>query len=78
VRYYEAGRYLLERDLVTMDSAYGRIQVKRIRYPGGEVRYAPEFEVCRRIAGEQGLPLRTVYDSVLKAASEKSLRNIKE
>jgi hypothetical protein len=78
VRYYEAGRYLLERGHDTMDSPYGRIQVKRIRYPGGEVRYAPEFEVCRRIAREKAIPLRTVYDSVSKAASEKSLRNIKE
>jgi hypothetical protein len=69
VRYYGANRYLLERDHVTLDSAFGRIPVKRIRYPGGEVRYAPEFEVCRRIALEKGLPLRRVYDDVLREAA---------
>jgi hypothetical protein len=71
VRCYEADRYLLERDQVTLESAYGPILVKRIRYPGGEVRYAPEFEVCRRIALEKGLPIRRVYDAVAKEASEK-------
>jgi uncharacterized protein (DUF111 family) len=35
------------------------------------VRYAPEFEVCRRIALEKGVPLRSVYDAVLREASMK-------
>lgn len=72
VRYYGANRYLLERDHATMDSSFGRIPVKRIRYPGGEVRYAPEYEVCRRIALEKGVPLRTVYDAVSREASEQN------
>lgn len=75
VRYYEANRYLLERDQTTIDSAFGRIAVKRIRYPGGEVRYAPEYEVCRRIALEKGVPLRTVYDAVSREASEQNCQN---
>jgi uncharacterized protein (TIGR00299 family) protein len=71
VRCHEAERYLLERDQVTLESAFGPILVKRIRYPGGEVRYAPEFEVCRRIALEKGLPIRSIYDAVAKEASVK-------
>jgi hypothetical protein len=72
VRYYEASRHLLERDHVTMESSFGRIPVKRIRHPQGEVRYVPEYEVCRRIALEKGLPLRTVYEAVMKEASEQN------
>lgn len=75
VRYHEANRYLLERDHATIDSSFGRIPVKRIRYPGGEVRYAPEYEVCRRIALEKGVPLRTVYDAVSREASEQNLQD---
>lgn len=75
VRYHEVDRYLLERDHVTLDSSFGRIPVKRIRYPRGEVRYAPEYEVCRRIALESGVPLRNVYAVVLKEASEQTPRN---
>jgi len=69
IRYYEVSRYLLERDHITMDSSFGRIRVKRIRYSRGEVRYVPEYEVCRRIALEKGIPLRTVYEVVSKEAS---------
>jgi len=74
VRCYEAGRYLLERDNITMDSSFGPISVKRIRYPGGEVRHVPEYEVCRRIALEKGLLLRTVYEVVSKEASEQAVQ----
>jgi uncharacterized protein (TIGR00299 family) protein len=69
VRYYQAGRYLLERDQVTIESSFGRIPVKRIRESRGGVRCVPEYEVCRRIALEKGLPLRTVYEIVSKEAS---------
>lgn len=74
VRYYEAGRYLLERDHVTLDSSFGRIAVKRIRCPRGEVRYVPEYEVCRRIALEKGMPLRIVYEAVAREASEQNFK----
>jgi hypothetical protein len=73
LRYYEANRFLLERDHVTLDSALGRIALKRIRYPGGEVRYVPEYEVCRRIALEKGVPLRSVYDTVSREAAAKGI-----
>lgn len=69
VRYHEANRYLLERDQVTIESSFGRIPVKRVRYPRGEVRCVPEYEVCRRIALEKGLPLRIVYDVVAREAA---------
>jgi len=73
VRYHEAGRYILERDHVTLDSSFGPIAVKRIRYPQGEVRLVPEFDVCRRIALETGLPLRSVYDTVAREAAERRI-----
>ncbi len=70
VRYHEAGRFILERDQVLLESSFGSICVKRIRYPEGEVRLVPEFEVCRRIAIEKKIPLRTVYDTVTREAAE--------
>jgi uncharacterized protein (DUF111 family) len=29
------------------------------------VRYVPEYEVCKKIALEQDLPLRDVYSSIM-------------
>jgi hypothetical protein len=73
VRYHEAGRYILERDHVTLDSSFGPIPVKRIRSPQGEVRLVPEFDVCKRIALERGMPLRRVYETVARDAVERKI-----
>lgn len=70
VRYHEAGRYVLERDILSFESSFGPIPVKRIHYPQGEVRLVPEYEVCKRIALEKLIPLRTVYDIVAREAAE--------
>ena len=74
VRHHEAGRYLVEREVLTFDSSFGPIPVKRIRYPQGEVRLVPEYDVCKRIALEKAIPLRTVYDVVAREAAEGILR----
>lgn len=71
VRYHEAGRFILERDQVMLESSFGAIPVKRIRYPKGESRLVPEFEVCKSIALAKGLPLRSVYDTVVREAAER-------
>jgi hypothetical protein len=71
VRYHEAGRYVVERDVLSFESSFGPIAVKRIRYPHGEVRLAPEYDVCKRIALEKSVPLRTVYEIVAREAAER-------
>jgi uncharacterized protein (TIGR00299 family) protein len=75
VRYHEAGRYLVERDFLTFESSFGSIPVKRIHYPQGEVRLVPEYDVCRRIALEKAIPLRTVYDDVAREIAERKLQD---
>jgi uncharacterized protein (TIGR00299 family) protein len=71
VRYHEAGRYFVERDLITFESSFGPVAVKRIRYPQGEVRIVPEYDVCKQIALAKQIPLRTVYDTVVREAAER-------
>ena len=66
VRYYEARRQLLVRDQVTVESVFGKIAVKRIKDPAGNVRLVPEYEVCKKIALEKDLPLREIYDTIAK------------
>jgi uncharacterized protein (DUF111 family) len=36
----------------------------------GSHRIVPEYEVCKRIADDQGLPLRQVFDTIARCASE--------
>ena len=66
LRYYTAERCLLERQVVEVETAWGPMAVKRIRRPGGKPELVPEYEACRRVAAENGLPLRDVYDTLTK------------
>ena len=70
IRYYTAKRFMLTRETVMMNTAYGEIQVKRIIEPGGGVRIVPEYDVCKNIALENKLPIRVVYDTIIKSVSE--------
>ena len=70
VRYYESCRRLLWRDNFDLETAYGTIKVKRVKDPRGNIRIVPEYEVCRKIALERDIPLRTVYDTLTRQAAE--------
>ena len=50
-------------------SPFGTVKVKKIKGLEGGERLAPEYEVCKRIAMEQNLPLQQVYAVILKAAA---------
>jgi pyridinium-3,5-bisthiocarboxylic acid mononucleotide nickel chelatase len=62
VRHDTVRRRALARRLETRESPLGPVTVKRIVDPAGNVRLAPEYEDCRRIAAARDLPLREVYD----------------
>ncbi len=61
VRYYPVSRIKLERSTEERDTSLGRVLVKVIQGVGGPARIVPEFEECRRIALEKGIPLLEVY-----------------
>jgi len=70
VRYYDTDRRTLAREHTFVHTPYGEIQVKRITEPGGSVRIVPEYEVCKEIAIEKNIPIRVVYDTIIKSLSE--------
>ena len=70
VRHYQSDRRILAREETTIATSFGKIAVKRIRIPGGGYRFAPEYEVCRKIALEQKLPLQTIYDKIASEVSD--------
>ncbi len=71
VRYYDAKRYMLERDFVEIQTSYGLIKIKRIKEPDGNFRLVPEFDVCRRIALEKNIPIKSVYEKILSECAAK-------
>jgi hypothetical protein len=64
LRYHECDRVVLERAVVTRETLWGKVLVKKVRDPD-RVRYVPEYEACKKIALEQDLPLRDVYSRVM-------------
>ena len=69
VRYYPAGRIKMERATEERETSVGRVTVKVIRDHDTVLRIAPEFEECRRIALEKGLPLLDVYRIIERETS---------
>ena len=60
VRIYEARRKILERELVSIQTPYGRVKVKVAKRDGKVLNVAPEYEDCQRLATEKGVPLKQV------------------
>jgi uncharacterized protein (TIGR00299 family) protein len=60
VRIMEVERVTARRWPETIDTPYGPLQVKVMEY-GGRRRLLPEYEACRRMAQEQGVPLLEIY-----------------
>ena len=61
VRYYRAERQVLEREIHEVATAYGSVRIK-VAVADGMVRnFAPEYDDCRRLAREKGVPLKEVW-----------------
>jgi uncharacterized protein (TIGR00299 family) protein len=60
VRQYKATRSTLEREMVSVETEYGRVSVKVSRFKGKVVNVAPEYEDCARLAREKNVPLKEV------------------
>jgi len=60
VRITEARRKVLDRQIVTVETAFGAVRIKVARLDGEIVNAAPEFEDCRRLADEKSAPLKDV------------------
>ncbi len=56
LRIYSAERRVQSRSWADVETPYGRVRVK----VSGEGGYAPEYEDCRKLAGESGVALKTI------------------
>ncbi len=70
VRTYEVERRALDRSVVRVETQYGPIDVKVARLNGHVVNEMPEFEQCRTISRQSGVPLKRVEEAA-RAALER-------
>ncbi len=60
LRIYEVGRRKLPREIVEVETAFGKVRVKASRLAGEVLTVSPEYDDCRRIATEKNVPLKKV------------------
>ena len=69
VRHYRTERTKLPRKLKTVSTSLGTVQVKEVTGPQDRVNVVPEYEACKRIALENNLPLKVVYETICREVS---------
>jgi uncharacterized protein (TIGR00299 family) protein len=63
-------KYALEREVVEVPTRWGPVPVKVARFEGRAVNRSPEHDVCRAIAGRQGIPLGLVMEEALRLCTD--------
>ncbi|AST89997.1 nickel insertion protein [Sutcliffiella cohnii] len=66
VRYYPLSVHRLERRFTKVETKWGPVTVKVGMLEQNAVQKAPEFDECKKIAQQHGVPLKTVYEEVWK------------
>lgn len=65
VRHYRTARIVLERRIVERETGCGTVRFKEVFGRSGTLlRSTPEYEDCRRIARESGVPLQRVQQTI--------------
>ncbi|MDO9585428.1 MAG: DUF111 family protein, partial [Syntrophales bacterium] len=64
VRVYPVTKYMLPYEIIVLETSLGQVRVKIARQEGKICNLAPEYEDCRRLAKENNLPLKEVYDLI--------------
>jgi len=59
-------RHTLAREHETVQTPWGGVRIKVARLNGTVTNFAPEYEDCREIAADHGVPLKTVLQEAVK------------
>ncbi|MDD3718276.1 MAG: nickel pincer cofactor biosynthesis protein LarC [Actinomycetota bacterium] len=68
MRISEVDKEYLDREIIEVETPFGRLRVKLARQQGKPVNIAPEYEDCRKAAAASGVPLKEVYAAAEEAA----------
>ncbi len=67
IREWQVDRYALPRKNLTVSTSYGEVKVKVAFTPSGKSKISPEYEDCRKLAEENNIPLREIYQAAISA-----------
>jgi uncharacterized protein (DUF111 family) len=69
VRRHGVSRTERPREIIEVETAFGKIPVKFSRGPYGPAQLKPEFDACVAAANAHGVPVRSVLAAALAAAA---------
>jgi uncharacterized protein (TIGR00299 family) protein len=68
LRWHEEERAKSDREILTFKTQYGKIRFKLAKWEGEIVNLSPEYEDCKRLALENKVPLKEVFDEAKRLA----------
>jgi uncharacterized protein (TIGR00299 family) protein len=71
IRSFPFRKDTLVRKFEVIKSDLGEVHIKRSYFKDKEVSCKPEFEDCKRIANEKGIPVKEVYNSIMALLTKK-------
>jgi uncharacterized protein (TIGR00299 family) protein len=68
LRWHEEERSRADREILSLQTKYGRIRFKLARWQGRMINLSPEYEDCKRLALKKRIPLKEVFEEGRKEA----------
>lgn len=65
VRIHDCSGFHLEREFETINTPWGDVKVKIGKLDGRTVNVAPEYEDCKRLASNENVSIKTIYQYVM-------------
>ena len=72
LRTFKFQKDTLVREFKNLNTRFGDIVIKHSFFNGKEVSAKPEFEACRKIAADNGIPVKEVYNYIMTQISLKN------
>ena len=69
LRWHEEERERADREILTLQTKYGKIRFKLARWEGRTVNLSPEYEDCKRLALTKRVPLKDVFEEAKRVAA---------
>ncbi len=71
IRTFSFRKDTLVRKFEPLQTEYGIVTIKHSFYKGKEVSFKPEYDECKRIASENGIPVKEVYNNIMALLAKK-------
>ena len=65
LRFQRVSKSMLQRDFSTLSTKFGDVSIKNGYYRGRKIKSKAEYEDCKRLAKENGVSLKEIYDLLL-------------